>query len=172
MIPTSGTYPRWSRGQFEVDTDPGRVDLSVVHDFLSRQSYWAAGIPRAVVERAVRHSIVFGLYHGVRQVGFARVITDRATFAYVADVFVIDTYRGQGLGKWLMECVSAHPALQGLRRWLLATRDAHGLYRQAGWESLRDPTLFMERSDPNVYARLAPRQAGNDPLGDRARCHW
>lgn len=147
-----GTYPRWTRGDLEIDTSPHRVDLDRVHDFLSNRSYWSRDIPREVVERAVRNSIVFGLYDRGEQVGFARVTTDRATFAYLADVFVLEEYRGRGLSVWLVQTIAAHPELQGLRRWLLATRDAHGLYEKIGFTPLSDPGLFMERFDPGVYS--------------------
>lgn len=137
---------------FVVSDDPARIDLDVVHGYLSR-SYWSAGIPRATVERAVRNSLVFGLYTAGRQVGFARVITDRTTFAYLCDVFVLEEFQGRGLGKWLMEAVTAHPDLQGLRRFVLATRDAHGLYERYGFRPLKSPERFMERHDPDVYRR-------------------
>jgi hypothetical protein len=147
----------WTRSDFFVSDDPGRVDLDVVHGFLSR-SYWAEGIPRKTVERSIAHSIPFGLYRRapsepVLQAGFARVVSDHATFAYLADVFVLDAYRGQGLGNWLVECVLDHPELQSLRRWLLATRDAHSLYRRFGWVSLASPDRFMERLPEGRYAR-------------------
>lgn len=138
------------RGPYVVSTDPARIDLEVVHQYLTR-SYWSAGIPRDVLESAVRHSLSFGLYEWDRQVGFCRVITDHATFAYLADVFVLESHRGRGLSKWLMECVKAHPALQGLRRWLLVTRDAHGLYRQFGFAPVANPPGWMEILDPEVY---------------------
>ncbi len=145
----------WRRASHLVSDDPGRIDLDVVHGYLAR-SYWAAGIPRELVERSLAHSLVFGLYEcsngsgGERQIGFARVITDRATFAYLGDVFVLEEARGQGLGKFLVECVHAHPELQGLRRWLLVTRDAHGLYGPHGWRALAEPGRHMEivRRDP------------------------
>lgn len=143
---------RWTRGGIELSTDPARLDLDVIHGFLSG-SYWSAGVPRDVVERALRHSLCFGLYEGGRQVGFGRVITDRATFAYLADVFVLPQHRGQGLSKWLMQCVREHPDLQGLRRFLLGTRDAHGLYRQFGFSAPADPSIWMEIHDPHVYER-------------------
>jgi ribosomal protein S18 acetylase RimI-like enzyme len=150
----------WTRSDFFVSDDPGRVDLDVVHGFLSR-SYWAEGIPRKTVERSIAHSIPFGLYRGTAegaepsylQAGFARVVSDHATFAYLADVFVLDAYRGQGLGNWLVECVLDHPELQSLRRWLLATRDAHSLYRRFGWVPLASPDRFMERLPEGRYAR-------------------
>jgi GNAT superfamily N-acetyltransferase len=126
-----------------VSTDPERLDLDVIHGFLAG-SYWAAGIPRATVERALRHALCFGAYDGPRQVGFARVITDRATFAYVSDVFVLPSHRGRGVGKRLMAAIVAHPDLQGLRRWMLSTRDAHGLYRQFGFAPPRYPERLME----------------------------
>ena len=135
-----------------VDDDPARLDMDVIHGFLAG-SYWAQGIPREVVERAVRGSLCFGLYDGERQVGFARVVTDRATFAYLADVFVLEAYRGRGLSKLLVAEVLGHPSLQGLRRWMLATRDAHSLYAQYGFKPLSAPERFMEMHDPDVYRR-------------------
>lgn len=143
----------WHRGEFEISTDPARVDLPVVHAFLRTEAYWSPGVPMDVVRRSIGGSIVFGVYRGVEQVGFTRVVSDKATFAWICDVFVLDAYRGQGLGKWLMECVVAHPELQGLRRWMLATRDAHGLYKQSGFTELRDPARLMERWDPEIYRR-------------------
>ena len=145
----------WSRGEFVISDDPGRLDLDVVHGFLTR-SYWAEGIPRKTVERAIAHSIPFGLYHlaGTEAlVGFARVVSDHATFAYLADVFVLDSHRGQGLGIWLVECIVAHPELQSLRRWILATKDAHTLYRRFGWGGLASPDRWMERLPEGRYAR-------------------
>ena len=139
----------WQRDAYCISTDRNRLDRSVIHDFL-RTSYWAAGIRREVVDRSIENSLSFGLYGPEGQVGFARVITDFATFAYVADVFVLPSHRGQGLSKWLMEVIRAHPDLQRLRRWLLATRDAHGLYRKTGFEPV-DPGRFMQVLDPNVY---------------------
>ena len=141
----------WKRGPFEVDTDPHRLDVAMVHAFLST-SYWARGIPRDVVERSIRGSLCFGVYDGAAQVGFARVISDCATYAYLADVFVVESHRGRGLAKWLMACIKGHPDLQGLRRWSLATRDAHGLYRQFGFGPPSDPSVGMEIVDRNVYA--------------------
>ena len=140
----------WKRGAFEVSTDQRRLDISTTHGFLST-SYWARGIPRGLVERSIRSSLCFGVYDGPAQVGFARVISDYATFAYLADVFVLESHRGRGLAKWLMACVKGHPDLQGLRRWSLATRDAHGLYQQFGFASPSDPSMSMEIVDRSAY---------------------
>ena len=143
----------WRHDGYTVSTNPARLDLEVVHGFLAA-SYWAEGIPRDTVERSIAHSIVFGLYSpDGAQVGFARVASDRATVAYLGDVFVLEAHRGRGLAKWLMACVHAHPELQGLRRWILLTRDAHALYRQHGWTPLAKPDRWMERWDPDVYRR-------------------
>jgi GNAT superfamily N-acetyltransferase len=141
--------------RYEIDTDRARLDMRVVHGFLSA-SHWARGIPMPVLQRAIRRSLPFGLYKDSRQIGFARVVTDSATFAYLADVFVIETERGQGLGRWLVESILAHPGLQGLRRWLLGTRDAHGLYRKTGFTEPAAPFEFLERLDPTVYESVAP----------------
>ncbi len=139
--------------EYTVSTDRARLDVDLIHRFLSEESYWAPGIPRDVVERALDNSICFGAYRGEEQVAFAPVVTDRATFAYLADVFVLEEHRGRGLSGWLMEAVLSHPELQGLRRWMLATADAHGLYERYGFTALKAPEIFMERHDPNVYER-------------------
>jgi GNAT superfamily N-acetyltransferase len=144
----------WARDGFIISTDPARIDLDVVHECLAG-SYWAEGIPREVVRRSIEHSLCFGLYQDRRQIGFARVITDRATFAYLGDVFVLEAFRGRGLARWLLEVVQSHPELQGLRRWVLLTRDAHALYRQAGWSSLAAPDRYMERWFKDVYRKGA-----------------
>ena len=133
-----------------IDTDKSRLQIEVIHAFLA-QSYWARGIPLAVVRAAIEGSLCFGVYDGTRQVGFARVITDGATFAYLADVFVLESHRGRGLALRLMDAVTSHPSLQGLRRWVLATQDAHGLYAKYGFTPLAAPERFMERHDPTVY---------------------
>jgi GNAT superfamily N-acetyltransferase len=140
---------------FTITTDPARLDLDVIHGFLSR-SYWATGIPRALVEQAIQHSLCFAALDGERQVGFARVISDRATYAYVSDVFVLESHRGRGVGKQLMAAIMGHPELQGLRRWSLATRDAHGLYRQYGFGEPRYPDRLMEILAPPYTASTAP----------------
>jgi GNAT superfamily N-acetyltransferase len=146
--------PEWRhRDGFVVSTDPERLDLDLVHRELAA-SYWAAGVARETVERSIAGSLVFGVYDDLRQVGFARVVTDRATFAWLCDVFVIEPFRGRGLGLWLMACVVGHPELQGLRRWLLATRDAHELYRKVGFEPLPEPGRFMIRR--GAAARAGP----------------
>src|SRR5215212_10016225 len=134
----------WRRDGYVISTDASRPDLKTVHDFL-KGSYWAAGVSFEVVERSVENSMVFGVYHEAEQVGFARVVTDRATFAYLADVFVLEAHRGRGLGGWLVEVVLSHPELRGLRRWMLATRDAHELYRRYRFAELGRPGIFMER---------------------------
>jgi GNAT superfamily N-acetyltransferase len=141
-------------GAYLVSTDPSRIDLDRVRAFLTR-SYWAEGIPRETVARSIEHSIPFGLYDGREQIGFARVVTDRATFAWLADVYVEEGHRGKGLGKLLMCAVMAHPELQSLRRWMLGTRDAHGLYRQFGFSELARPERWMDKHDPDVYTRPA-----------------
>ena len=134
---------KWRQGAYLLTTDKARLNLEVVHSFL-KTSYRAAGISAAVVMRSVKNSLAFGLLEGDEQVGFARVVTDYATFAYLADVFVLEPHRGQGLGKWMMEVVFSRPELQGLRRWMLATRDAHDLYRKHGFTELKEPSIFME----------------------------
>ena len=145
----------WRRegDEFEVSTDTARLDLAAVHSFLTN-SYWAAGIPLETVAQSMQNSLCFGIYRGHEQLGFARVVTDRATFAYLADVFVLPAFRGRGLAKWLMECILSHPDLQGLRRWSLITRDAHGLYQAFGFQALRTPERWMEKHNPEVYARM------------------
>lgn len=139
-----------SRGEYAISTDPGRLDVPAIHAYLTR-SYWASGIPLEVVARSIAHSLPFGLFHGDAQVGFARVVTDRATFAYLADVYVLEEHRGRGLSKWLVESVLDHADLQGLRRFLLATRDAHGLYARYGFRPLANPSRMMEIHAPDVY---------------------
>jgi GNAT superfamily N-acetyltransferase len=135
------------RGIYAISTDKSRLDMRRLHQFLSREAYWSLGRPRAVVERAIEHSLCFGLYDRGAQVGFARVVTDYATFAWVCDVFVLPSHRGRGLSKWLMQSLVSHPDLQGLKRVLLATRDAHELYRRyAGFDTLPEPGKWMIRS--------------------------
>ena len=141
---------QWCRDTFTVTCDPAKLDLALITEFLA-SSYWAKGIPAATVAKSLEGSLCFAVLDGEAQIGFARVITDRATIAYLGDVFILPGYRGRGLSKWLMECVLSHPDLQGLRRWVLATRDAHGLYKQFGFTPLKRPEVFMERHEPDVY---------------------
>jgi GNAT superfamily N-acetyltransferase len=141
----------WTRGEYVISTDPRRLDVALVHEFLAR-AYWSVGLPRDVLERALAHSLVFGLYGSAGQIGFARIVTDHATFAYLADVFVLEAFRGRGLGKWLVEVTVTLPELQGLRRWLLATADAHGLYRRFGFTDAA-PGRLMEIVDLDAYTR-------------------
>lgn len=138
---------------YSISTDLLLLNRDFIYDYLSKESYWAAGIPRDVFETSINNSLVFGLYHDKVQIGFARVVTDKATFAYLADVFVITDYRGKGLSKWLIASIQDHPELQGLRRWMLGTRDAHGLYEQFGWTHLDEQVSkrFMQRHFPDVY---------------------
>ena len=140
---------------YQLVTDPARFDIDAIHAFLS-QTYWSPGIPLATLRRAIAHSLCFGILHGGRQVAFARVVTDRATFAYLCDVYVLEAHRGRGLSQRLLEAIAAHPELQGLRRLLLATRDAHGLYARFGFKPLKSPDRMMEIHDPEVYARTPP----------------
>jgi len=135
------------RENFIISTDPTRLDVDAIAEMLTR-AYWARGRPRERVDRSLANSLVFGLYDGEKQIGLARIISDYAIFAYLCDVFIQEDYRGQGLGKWLMQTVHSHPDLQGLRRWTLATRDAHSLYSQFGWTSLNDPNSWMEILNP------------------------
>jgi GNAT superfamily N-acetyltransferase len=155
------------RGEFLISTDPARLDLDLIHNFLTN-CYWAKGIPKQTVARSIEHSLCFGIYDesdkdssvatkpGSAQVGFARVISDFSTMAYIGDVFVLESHRGRGLGRWMMECIMQHPALQGLRRWILATRDAHELYAKVGFTPLKAPERYMELHDPAVYEKEMP----------------
>src|SRR5216684_2647074 len=139
------------RGEFLISTSRERLSVDVVHGFLTN-CYWAKGIPREVVARSIEHSLCFGIYEDSgAQVGFARVVSDFATVAYLGDVFVLESHRGRGLSKWLMECVVQHPALHNLRRWILLTRDAHGLYSQFGFTPVKTPERYMELHRPSVY---------------------
>jgi len=142
---------QWRRDEFVISTDRAKLDIDLVHAYLA-SSYWASGMPRSTLERAVENSLTFGIYRDDEQVGFARVIADLATYAYLSDVFVVDAFRGRGLSKWLMECILAHPDLQGLRRFALFTRDAQGLYERYGFGPARGKSTYLERWEPNVYA--------------------
>ena len=145
-----------STGEFEITTDPARIDVAAVHQFLTT-SYWAKGVPETTFRRSIQNSLCFGIHRGNELAGFARVITDYATFAYLADVFVLERFRGRGLAVWLMQCIMGHPDLEGLRRWSLVTRDAHGLYRKFGFRELAAPQRWMELHNPDVYAGAGNR---------------
>ena len=149
----AGAVVECRRGDFLISTDRGRMNLDVIHGFLTN-CYWAKGIPREVVSRSIEHSLCFGVYDGSgAQIGFARVVSDFATVGYLGDVFVLESHRGRGLSKWLMECIMRHPALQNLRRWILLTRDAHGLYAQFGFTTVKAPERYMELHCPDVYEK-------------------
>ncbi|MBX7043028.1 MAG: GNAT family N-acetyltransferase [Ignavibacteria bacterium] len=132
------------KGSYVISTDKRKLNFGVVHGFLAG-SYWAKGRSPEVTGSSVKNSVCFGLYHDRRQIGFARVISDKATFAYLADVFIIDEYRGRGLSKWLMKVIFEHPMFRTVKSWMLATRDAHGLYRKFGFKRLSDPGKYMQR---------------------------
>lgn len=142
----------WTRGKFVISTDRNRLDRAAIHTFLAG-SYWSPGIPRDVVDRAIENSLCFGVYDRDALVGFARVITDSATFAYVSDVFVLESHRGRGLSTWLMEVLMAHPDLRNLRRWMLATADAQGLYEKFGFRTPAKPERLMEIVNADIYRR-------------------
>ncbi|HZR56952.1 MAG TPA: GNAT family N-acetyltransferase [Terriglobales bacterium] len=144
---------QYRRDGILISTDRARFDLDVIHGFLTN-CYWCKGIPREIVARSIEHSLCFGIYNDSDQVGFARVISDFATYAYIGDVFVLESHRGRGLSKWLMECILQHPQLQGLRRWSLVTGDAHGLYSQFGFTPLQAPERWMEIHNRDVYAKV------------------
>ncbi|WP_053239155.1 GNAT family N-acetyltransferase [Sandaracinus amylolyticus] len=141
---------KWTKGEHEIDTEKTRLDVGLIHRFLAEDSYWAKGISRERVERAIERSCCFGLYRGARQLGYARVVSDEVTFAYLCDVFVLPDARGAGLGKWLVEVSTGQ---HQVRRWMLGTLDAHGLYAQHGFAPMREPQRFMERLDPDIYTR-------------------
>jgi len=158
-----------TRGEYTISTDRARVPLGVVHRFLSEESYWAKGIPIATVQTSLQNSLVFGVYKGDALAGFARVITDYATFAYVGDVFVLPAHRGLGLSKWLMETIASDPRLGGFRRWMLATRDAHGLYAQSGYAPLAVPERWMEWKPIASYEPAPPESATGPGSGPPPR---
>jgi GNAT superfamily N-acetyltransferase len=136
---------------YQISTDLLRLDVGVIHRYLATESYWSPGIPRSIVERAIQNSLCFGVYDRSEQVGFARVVTDKSTFAYLADVFILGAHRGKGLSKWLMKCIVGHEDLQGLRRFLLFTSDAHGLYRQFEFKEVGNPSRIMEIIRRDIY---------------------
>jgi len=139
------------KGEYEIDTDKRRLDLAAIHRFLSQESYWAKNRTLEQTLTAIENSLCFGVYRGRELVGFARVITDKATFAYIGDVYILEEHRGRGLSKWLMETILAQPDLQGLRRWILATHDAHGLYKQFGFDTVKFPERWMELAATEAY---------------------
>jgi GNAT superfamily N-acetyltransferase len=144
------------REQFCISTDPARLDVPAMYAYLSR-AYWSEGIPFDFIAKAIAGSLCFGLFDGGRQIGLARVITDKATFAYLCDVYALEEYRGQGLGKWLMEAVCSHPDLQNLRRFVLVTRDAHGLYEKFGFTAVKDPKRYMEIARPDIHKGIGQK---------------
>ena len=139
------------KGDFFFTTDRAMLDLDVIHDFLSNHAYWCKGIQYETVRKAADHSLNFSVFHQDKQIGYARVISDFATVAYLGDVFILEAYRGQGHSRWLMDQIMTHPDLQGLRRWILLTRDAHELYKKYGWTQIAIPDRWMEKHDKNVY---------------------
>lgn len=146
-----------TRADLTISTDPALLDIETIHRFLSEEAYWAKGRPAPVVAKAIRNSLNFGLYRQRQQIGFARVVSDFATFAWLSDVFILPEHRAQGLGKWLVQSIQSHPELQGLRRWILSTADAHGLYRQFGFQPLANPARWLELfTDPPDYTKVAP----------------
>ena len=148
---SSARIMRAKKGEYEIDTDKRRLDIAGIHKFLSTESYWAKNRTLEQSLTAIENSLCYGIYKGRSQVGFARVVTDRATFAYIGDVYVLQEHRGQGLSKWMMQTIVDQPDMQGLRRWLLGTRDAHGLYENYGFTGLVHPERWMERSAPDAY---------------------
>ena len=140
----------WRQGEYVISTDKRLLDLTDMHNILTT-SYWANGIPFETVKKSIEHSLNFGVYKAGKQVGFARVITDYATYAYIGDVYILEDYRGQGLSKWLMQVIADHSELQGLRRWTLLTRDAHELYQKTGFTEPQNPERYMEKADPDIY---------------------
>lgn len=148
-----GMVHEWRRGDYVISTDKARLNLEVIHHFLSTSSYWAQDISLERVKRALEYSLTFGIYREDLQVGFARLVTDYATIAYLDDVFILEPFRGQGLGTWLLAVIRSHPDVQGLKRWLLLTRDAHGLYQKAGFTVIQRPERFMEVLDMDAYTK-------------------
>jgi len=146
---------------YQISTDTQKMDIAVIHRYLSEESYWAKDIPFDIVERSVANSFCFGVFYQDKQVGLARLITDKASFAYLCDVFILPEHRGKGLSKWLLTTIQSHPELQGLRRWLLGTKDAHGLYSQFGWVPVTEELVprFMQRFQPAIYAKHSQNES-------------
>jgi len=147
------------QGDFLISTNKAKLDIQIIHKYLSEESYWSKNIPLQTVQKSIEGSICFGLYHQQKQIGFARVITDGVVFGYLADVFVLEEYRGKGLSKWMMKTILGHPRLQGFRRWMLVTKDAHGLYLQFGFTALDKPERYMYL---NLFAEYPATQNSND----------
>ena len=143
----------YKKGDYIISTDNKMLDVEYIHGYLSGKSYWAENIPIETVKKSIAGSLCFGMYDNKKQIGFARVITDNATFGYLADVFIDEDYRGKKLGVWLMEVIMSHPELQGFRNWMLGTRDAHGLYKKFGFKQLEQPERIMRKNDPEAYKR-------------------
>lgn len=147
----------WHKDAFTISTDKTKLDTDFIQQSLAG-TYWAEDIPKSIVEKSIEHSLCFGIYEGEKQIGIARMITDKATFAYLCDVFIDEHYRGHGLGKWMMNVIMDHPDLQGLRRFLLATKDAHTLYRKYGFSELTAPERWMEIAHPGIYKKMKTQQ--------------
>lgn len=141
------------KGEFCISTDKAKLDLDSIHEFLSTKAYWCLNIPKDKVQISIQNSLCFGVYQNEKQIGFARIISDLSTIAYLGDVYILEEYRGKGLSKWLMQTIMSYPDLQGLRRWILLTGDAHGLYRQFGWTDIADPAKWMELHNKDVYLK-------------------
>jgi GNAT superfamily N-acetyltransferase len=144
-------FMEWQQGEFTISTNRERLQIEAIHEFLSGESYWAKSRTKEQTERAIKNSLPFGVYKGENQIGFARVVTDYATFAYLGDVYILKEFRGEGLSKWLMEVIVGHSELQNLRRWILATKDAHTLYEKFGFHALVHPERWMEKPAPDAY---------------------
>ena len=152
-------YDEYTHGEYIISTDPAKLDIPAIYWYLTQESYWAQNISLALVQKSIRHSFNFGVYAAGRQAGFARVVTDYATFALLCDVFILPPYRGLGLSKWLVSVIVAHPELQGLRRFSLYTKDAHSLYAAYGFKQIADPTRAMEKKTPSPYGKQ-PNEPG------------
>jgi len=142
----------YRKGDYLISTDPSKLNLEMIHDFLTH-SYWAEAIPKETVLRSIQFSLPFGVYHKLKQIGFARVISDFSTYAYISDVFLLESYRGKDISTWLIKCILRHPELQSLRRWNLYTSNAAGFYKKMGFSNLKFPERYLEMYDPNVYKR-------------------
>jgi len=144
-------HPNFHKDQFTISANPALLDVPYIHQYLCYESYWAEGIPIAIVQKSIEGSFCFGVYKDAKQVGFARVVSDFATYGYLCDVFIDTAYRGLGLSKWLMEEIMNHPRLQGFRVWMLGTKDAHGLYAQFGFAPHPEPGRIMRKTNPDAY---------------------